>query len=77
MVVLLRHLVVKGLALNAHFMAVHVPGVRNCIADALSRFQEERLRELAPVAGQCWYPVSGFIFGVWFEVGYGLGAAFP
>lgn len=34
-VVLLRYLVVQGLALSAHFTAVHVPGVHNGIADGL------------------------------------------
>lgn len=49
---LLRHLVIKGLSLNAHFTAVHVPGVQNNIADSLSRFQVERFQELAPDAAE-------------------------
>lgn len=47
---LLRFLVLKGLSLNALFVAVHVPGVCNGVADSLSRFQMERFRTLAPGA---------------------------
>ncbi|KAM3921505.1 uncharacterized protein RB166_010897 [Leptodactylus fuscus] len=45
---LLRRLVLRGLELNAHFVAVHLPGTRNVIADSISRFQWSRFRELAP-----------------------------
>ena len=40
--------------------ARHVPGVHNEIADALSRFQVQRFRELAPGADQtpCTIPPS-------------------
>ena len=33
---------------NFYFQAVHVPRKQNNIADALSRFQMERFRQLAP-----------------------------
>lgn len=33
---LLRHLILNALSLNAHFVALHVPGVHNSIADAFS-----------------------------------------
>ncbi|KAM9302167.1 uncharacterized protein PAF06_015443 [Gastrophryne carolinensis] len=47
---LLRQLVLSCLQYNILFRAVHVPGVANGIADALSRFQMDRFRELAPEA---------------------------
>ncbi|XP_069592246.1 uncharacterized protein [Ranitomeya imitator] len=45
---LVRELVLRCLELNSWISAVHVPGVQNNIADALSRFQWDRFRELAP-----------------------------
>lgn len=53
---LLRHFVLQCLVLNVHFSAVHVPGVLNCIADSLSRFQWDRFRELAPDADEVGLP---------------------
>ncbi|KAM9330287.1 uncharacterized protein PAF06_011605 [Gastrophryne carolinensis] len=47
---LLRQLVLSCLQYNILFRAVHVPGVANGITDALSRFQMDRFRELAPEA---------------------------
>ena len=47
---LVRKLVVRCLELNIHFKARHVPGLDNGIADALSRFQMTRFRQLAPGA---------------------------
>ncbi|KAM4652167.1 LOW QUALITY PROTEIN: uncharacterized protein O3C94_014521 [Discoglossus pictus] len=47
---LLRHLVLACLHLNICFRAKHVPGHDNSIADALSRFQWGRFRQLAPQA---------------------------
>lgn len=49
---LLRQLVLRCLVLNVHFSAVHLPGVTNCIADSLSRFQWDRFRVLAPEADE-------------------------
>lgn len=43
---LLRHLVFKGLELNAQLTTVLVPVVCNSIADFFSRFQGERFWEL-------------------------------
>jgi hypothetical protein len=37
---------------NIQFRAVHLPGVKNELADSLSRFQMERFRALAPQASQ-------------------------
>ncbi|KAM3929167.1 uncharacterized protein RB166_006956 [Leptodactylus fuscus] len=53
----LQRLVLECLSLNACIVAVHVPGVHNDIADALSRSQWERFRRLAPEAeeeGRLW-----------------------
>lgn len=36
---LLRHLVLRCMQLNVFIYAVHLPGVENIIADALSHFQ--------------------------------------
>ncbi|XP_031749215.1 uncharacterized protein LOC116407638 [Xenopus tropicalis] len=49
---LLRHLVLRCLQLNISFRAKHIPGEINEIADALSRFQWNRFRGLAPAAEQ-------------------------
>ena len=49
---LVRHLVSICLSRNIVFKAVHVPGLQNCIADALSRFQFNKFRSLAPQADQ-------------------------
>lgn len=47
---LVRAFVLQCLRFNILFVAEHIPGVQNNIADALSRFQEQRFRELAPRA---------------------------
>lgn len=49
---LLRHLVLRCLKMNVFIYAVHLPGVDNTVADALSRFQWDKFRELAPDAEQ-------------------------
>lgn len=61
-VLLLRQFVLKCLLLNSHCTAVHVPGVDNNIADALSRFQWERFRELAPRAEEAGIPCPGHLW---------------
>lgn len=45
---LLRYLVFRCLQFNVSFTARHVPGVENGVADALSRFDFDRFRALAP-----------------------------
>ena len=35
---------------NIHIMITHIAGINNNIADAISRFQMERFRSLAPAA---------------------------
>ncbi|KAM9324652.1 uncharacterized protein PAF06_000727 [Gastrophryne carolinensis] len=47
-VMLLRQLVLSCLQCNILFRVVHVPGISNGIADALSLLQMDRFRELAP-----------------------------
>jgi len=47
---LMRRLVITAGLYNFCFVAEHVPGVQNSIADALSRFQMSRFRKLAPHA---------------------------
>lgn len=47
---LLRVLVLQCLKINLCFRAIHVPGVENVVADALSRAQWERFRQVAPEA---------------------------
>ena len=47
---LLRMLVALCLKHNIVFKAVHIAGKRNAIADALSRLQIKRFKELAPKA---------------------------
>lgn len=47
---LLRRLVLQCLSLNDFVYAVHMPGVCNTVADALSHLQWERFHQLAPEA---------------------------
>ena len=47
---LMRRLVITAGLHNFSFIAEHVPGSKNSIADALSRFQMSRFRKLAPHA---------------------------
>lgn len=53
---LLRHLLASAAHFNFSFASQHVPGVHNCIADALSRFHWQEFRRLAPQAQKL--PVS-------------------
>lgn len=47
---LIRHLVLFTMQWNIQFKAQHINGLKNEIADSISRFQLHRLRELAPEA---------------------------
>jgi hypothetical protein len=47
---LMRRLVLVAAKHNFSYCSAHVPGIHNGISDALSRFQMERFRELAPGA---------------------------
>ena len=55
---LIRKLAVIACKVSFAFNAVHVPGVENGIADALSRFQMPRFCALAPDADPLPTPVS-------------------
>ncbi|XP_067323909.1 uncharacterized protein [Anolis sagrei] len=46
----IRQFVLQCLNLNILFRAFHIAGLDNTLADALSRFQMERFRQLAPAA---------------------------
>ena len=54
---LLRIFVLDCLKFNIVFKAVHVPGVHNERADALSRFQMERFHRAAPFAERIMTPL--------------------
>ena len=47
---LMRHLTLLTLQHNLYIRAVHIPGKHNDIADAISRYQFQRFRQLAPNA---------------------------
>ena len=49
---LVRQFTLINMQHNFHCRAQHVPGVSNAIADSLSRFQNQRFRQLAPWANQ-------------------------
>ena len=47
---LIRHLLSAAARFNFTFTSQHIPGVHNNIADALSRFDWQEFRRLAPMA---------------------------
>ena len=47
---LLRHLLSAAARYNFTFIAVHLPGIHDSIADALSHFHWQEFRRLAPEA---------------------------
>ena len=57
MMALLRNLFLVAARLNFTVSARHVPGVQNCIADALSRFHMQAFRSLAPTASPTPTPI--------------------
>ena len=59
--VLLRELVLRCLSYNILFRARHVPGLQNCQADYISRFQVESFKELVPGADELPTPVPANI----------------
>ena len=59
---LLRFFVLQCLKYNVSFKAIHIPGVDNIIADALSRFQMVRFREAAPTAALRGIPIPSFLW---------------
>lgn len=62
---LVRKLTLFTLQYNFYFKAVHIPGVKNEIADSLSRFQEGRFRNLAPWADTQALPIPACISSLW------------
>ena len=68
---LLRHLVLRCLHLNVFMYAVHLPGVENTLADALSRFQWDRFRELAPAAEQHGVPCPDWMWDIALQAQHG------
>lgn len=50
---LLRSLLFAAAKFNFFFSALHIPGIQNSIADALSRFHWQEFRRLAPLANRC------------------------
>ncbi len=61
---LLRFFVLQCLKFNLAFCAKHIPGESNDIADALSRFQMERFRQVAPGAAETGIPVPPFLWTI-------------
>ena len=47
---LMRRLTSCAATNNFSFYSEFIPGIKNSISDAISRFQEERFRQLAPDA---------------------------
>ena len=61
---LVRFFVLQCLKDNVVFSARHIPGVKNNIADALSRFQMDRFREYAPGSSLTGILVPEFIWNL-------------
>ena len=61
---LMRFLVLQCLKINVSIRAVHIEGINNNIADALSRFQEQRFRKLAPTAIQKGDKIPDFLWAI-------------
>ena len=66
---LLRHLVLRCLQLNIFVYAVNLPGVENVVADAPSRFQWDRFRELVPEAEEQGVPCPEWLWRILLESG--------
>ena len=61
---LLRVLTMQGIFHNCVFKADHIPGSKNNVADALSRFQQERFRRLAPLADTAATPMPAYLWNI-------------
>ena len=61
---LVRDLTLCTLHHNFYFRAVHVPGINNNIADSLSRFQMEPLRQLATHANTTSDPIPAHLYNL-------------
>ena len=56
---LMRSLLLAAAKFNFTFSALHVPGEKNTIADALSRFNWQVFHQLAPWAHRSPTPIPG------------------
>ncbi len=61
---LLRFFILQRLKSNVAFCVKHIPGKSNNKADALSRFQMERFRQIAPDAARISTPVPQFLWTI-------------
>jgi hypothetical protein len=57
-------LTMQGIFHNCVFKADHIPGSKNDVADALSRFQQERFRRLAPLADTAATPMPAYLWNI-------------
>ncbi len=62
--VVVRELVLRCLQFNLTLKSEHIPGSKNSLADALSRFQIEKFRRLAPRADPHPTAVPGRLFSI-------------
>ena len=74
---LLRVLTMQCISHNCLFKGEHIPGCKNDIADALSRFQLKRFRGLAPLADTEVTPMPAFLWNIfdidlsnWYSQGF-------
>lgn len=68
LLLMVRWLVLKCLRLNINFRAKHIPGVKNVLADSLSRLQMTKFRVLAPTAQRDPAPLPDvFLPGTFFK----------
>ena len=58
---LLHHLTLLTLHNNIYICAVHIPGKYNDIADAISRFQYQKFRNVAPEADTKPSPIPAIV----------------
>ena len=61
---LVRFFVLRCLSNNVSFKAIHIPGVKNQIADALSRSQMTQFRKLAPSAAIQGTDIPAFLWKI-------------
>ena len=63
LMVFVRQMVLLCLKFNILFKAKHIPGVKNNLADTLSRLQVQKIRQLAPASMDRHQPTCQFICG--------------
>lgn len=67
---LLRELVLLLMQFNITFKAKHIPGIDNSVADAISRKQWEKFRQLAPLAKKDSEPIPATFHKLLFQMRY-------